>query len=273
MGLKMRLKLFPSIPLLQSSSNESLFHACNKGFNGLHPFNLSSNERGFRFFPSGMPIEGDIDDNMVIKAFDLLATEKQIPPIAIYLLKKIPFGAGLGGGSSDAAFMLKLLNEAFTLGYSEEQLCNFAARLGADCAFFIKNRPAYSFGIGNKLEEIDLCLDTYYWALVKPPFNVSTKEAYAMITPRQPEMSLKEIVKKPVSEWKNRMKNDFEVPIFKNIPNFVPSRKIIRTRGSVCPCRARDQLYLVCLKSRPNSKIFSRLFCMDKCRLLKSIIL
>ena len=124
-------------------------------------------------------------------------------------------------------------NEAFTLGYSEEQLCNFAARLGADCAFFIKNRPAYSFGIGNKLEEIDLCLDTYYWALVKPPFNVSTKEAYAMITPRQPEMSLKEIVKKPVSEWKNRMKNDFEVPIFKKYPQLCTIKEKLYEQGAV----------------------------------------
>lgn len=234
MGLKDALEIIPIDPgSFNPSSNERLSHVCNKGFNGLHPFTLSSNERGFRFFPSGMPIEGDIDDNMVIKAFNLLATEKQIPPIAIYLLKKIPFGAGLGGGSSDAAFMLKLLNEAFTLGYSEEQLCNFAARLGADCAFFIKNKPAYAFGIGNKLEEIDLWLDTYYWALVKPPFNVFTKEAYAMITPRQPEMSLKEIAKKPVSEWKNRMKNDFEVPIFKKYPQLCTIKEKLYEQGAV----------------------------------------
>jgi len=193
----------------------------------------SSNEKRFRFFSSGIPIGGNIDDNMVIRALNLLAAEKQIPPIDIYLLKKIPFGAGLGGGSSDAAFMLKLLNETFALGYSEDQLIAFAARLGSDCAFFIKNKPAYTYGIGNELEEIDLCLDAYYWALVKPPFNISTKEAYALITPRQPEITLKEIVKSPVSEWKNRMKNDFEVPIFKKYPQLCSIKEKLYRHGAV----------------------------------------
>lgn len=192
-----------------------------------------SNKKRFRFFPSGIPIEGNIDDNMVIRAFNLFTAEKQIPPIDIHLLKKIPFGAGLGGGSSDAAFMLKLVNETFVLGYSDDQLLDFAARLGADCAFFIKNKPAYTYGIGNELEEIDLCLDAHYWGLVKPPFNVSTKEAYALITPRQPEISLKEIVKKPVSEWKNLLKNDFEVPIFEKYPELCMIKKKLYEHGAV----------------------------------------
>jgi 4-diphosphocytidyl-2-C-methyl-D-erythritol kinase len=193
----------------------------------------SSNEKRFRFFPSGIPIKGKTEDNMVIKAFNLLATEKQIPPIDIYLLKKIPFGAGLGGGSSNAAFMLKLLNATFALGYSDDHLRDFATQLGADCAFFIKNKPAYAFGIGNELEEIDLCLDAYYWALVKPPFNVSTKDAYAMITPHRPEITLKEIVKKPVSEWKNRMKNDFEIPVFKKYPQLCSIKEKLYEQGAV----------------------------------------
>jgi 4-diphosphocytidyl-2-C-methyl-D-erythritol kinase len=172
----------------------------------------------YRFFQSGIHIQGDDDDNLVIKALNLMSEEQEIPPIDIHLLKKIPFGAGLGGGSADAAFMLRLLNDTFQLNYSDERLMQFAVKLGADCSFFIKNRPAFATGIGDELEEIDVNLDDYFFVLVKPPIAVSTKEAYAMIVPQQPEISLKEIVQQPISEWKKVMKNDFEVPVFKKYP-------------------------------------------------------
>ena len=178
----------------------------------------SKSDEKYRFFQSGIPIQGNATDNLVIKALNLISEEKDIPSIDIHLLKKIPFGAGLGGGSADAAFMLRLLNDTFQLEYTDERLMQLAAKIGADCPFFIKNRPAFATGIGDELEDIDVNLNDYSLVLVKPPVAVPTKEAYAMITPHQPDISLKEIVKLPVSEWKSAMKNDFEVSVFKKYP-------------------------------------------------------
>ncbi len=185
-------------------------------------------KESYRFFQTGIEIQGNADDNLVIKALKLISEEKEIPPIDVHLLKKIPFGAGLGGGSSDAAFMLKLLNDTFSLGYTVSQLENKAAKIGADCTFFIKNRPAFATGIGNMLEEIELDLSNYFFVLVKPDISVPTKDAYAMVSPKQSEISLKEIVKKPVSKWKELMKNDFEPSVFKKYPEI---------------CRIKEQLY------------------------------
>ena len=198
------------------------------------PFNISVNgaksppTEGYRFFQTGIEILGSDTDNLVIKALKLISDEKKIPPIDIHLLKKIPFGAGLGGGSSDAAFMLKLLNETFSLNYTDAELEQKATKIGADCPFFVKNKPAFATGIGNKLVEIALDLSNYFFVLVKPDVFVSTKDAYAMVSPREPELSLKEIVKKPISEWKELMKNDFEPSVFKKYPQI---------------CKIKEQLY------------------------------
>lgn len=187
----------------------------------------------FRFFQTGIPIEGIPENNLVIKALTLIGTEKKLPEIDIHLLKKIPFGAGLGGGSSDAAFMLRLLNETFNLGYSEEELRLRAARLGADCPFFIMNRPALAAGIGDQLEPIALDISNYQFLLVKPDIMVSTKEAYAMITPRQPELPLKEIIRRPPEEWRELLKNDFEPPVFKKFPEICKIKEQLYAMGAV----------------------------------------
>lgn len=188
---------------------------------------------GYRFFQTGIEIQGNADDNLVIKALKLISEEKEIPPIDIHLLKKIPFGAGLGGGSSDAAFMLKLLNDTFSLGYTVSELEHKAARIGADCAFFIKNKPAIATGIGNELEEIELDLSKYFFVLVKPDIFVPTKDAYTMISPKQPEVSLKEIVEKPISEWKELMKNDFEPSVFKKYPEICNIKQQLYDFGAI----------------------------------------
>ncbi|MDD4778302.1 MAG: 4-(cytidine 5'-diphospho)-2-C-methyl-D-erythritol kinase [Fermentimonas sp.] len=175
-------------------------------------------QKNYRFFQHGNTINGEIDDNLVIKSFLLISQEREIPLIDIHLLKKIPSGAGLGGGSSDAAFMLRLLNDTFDLKYSINELMRLASKIGADCPFFLHNKPVLAKGIGNELEAIDINLSEYFLLLVKPDISVATKEAYAMITPQQPELSLKEIVKRPINEWNYIMKNDFETPIFKKYP-------------------------------------------------------
>ncbi len=172
----------------------------------------------YRFFQSGLEIDADNENNLVIKALNLIKQEKEIPSIDIHLLKKIPLGAGLGGGSSDAAAMLHLLNNKFKLGYSEAELMTKASILGADCSFFIKNKPAFAKGIGNIFEDIELSLKKYTMVVVKPNLYVNTKEAYSMIVPEIPEISLKEIIKMPIQEWRGMMRNDFEIPIFKKFP-------------------------------------------------------
>lgn len=188
---------------------------------------------GYRFFQTGIPVGGAAEENLVIRALRLISAEKQIPPIDIHLLKKIPTGAGLGGGSSDAAFMLRLLNDTFSLGYTHKDLLYLAAQLGADCSFFIGNSAAFATNRGDVLEPVTVDLDNYLILLVKPDIAVSTKEAFAMITPRQPEVSLKDIVQEPVSEWKKWMKNDFEIPVFKKYPEICTLKQQMYDLGAV----------------------------------------
>ena len=167
---------------------------------------------------SGMAIEGDADRNLVVRAYKLLDEAYGLPPTDIYLYKRIPSGAGLGGGSADAAFMLKLLNEAHSLRLTDEQLEEYAARLGADCAFFIRNRPTYAEGIGNIFSPIELSLTGWQLLLVKPDIFVSTRDAFARIRPHHPQRNLKEIISQPVESWKGCMVNDFEESVFPQFP-------------------------------------------------------
>jgi 4-diphosphocytidyl-2-C-methyl-D-erythritol kinase len=196
---------------------------------GLEIVNSSSEEQ-YRFFQTGDIIIGDPSNNLVIKAFELIKdyTKTKIPNIDIHLLKKIPTGAGLGGGSSDAAFMLKLLNDSYNLNISEKELIELALQIGADCPFFLYNKPTFATGIGDELMPIDLDLSSMYILIVKPNIFISTKEAYSMINIKKHTLSLKEIVDRPLYEWKELMKNDFEPPIFRKYPQI---------------CNIKQQLY------------------------------
>lgn len=181
----------------------------------------------------GVEIAGKPEDNLVVKAFRLLDEIFGLPPIEIHLYKHIPSGAGLGGGSSDAAFMLKLLNEEFHLGLSNKQLEHYAACLGADCPFFITNEPVYAEGTGNIFSPISLSLKGYQIIVIKPDVFVSTKEAFAHIIPQQPEMSLKNIIQHPVKEWRSLMKNDFEQSIFPQHPLIKQLKEELYKQGAV----------------------------------------
>ena len=141
-----------------------------------------------------------------------------MPPADIYLYKHIPSGAGLGGGSADAAFMLKLLNDTYNLKLTDDQLEEYAARLGADCAFFVRNRPTYAEGIGNIFSPVELSLAGWQLLLVKPDIFVSTRDAFARICPRRPQRNLKDIIGQPVESWKDCMVNDFEESVFPQFP-------------------------------------------------------
>lgn len=182
---------------------------------------------------SGLAVGGDTEDNLVTKAYRLLAEQHDLPPVTIYLHKLIPFGAGLGGGSSDAAFLLKLLNETYQLHLSHEQLETDAARLGADCSFFVRNSAVFAQGKGNEFSPVSLSLKHYYLVLVKPDIFVSTAEAYAGVTPKRPLVDLKEVTQLPISQWPDKVVNDFEPSVFKAHPRIARIKEELYRQGAL----------------------------------------
>lgn len=171
-------------------------------------------KKNIDFSISGLPIGDDQENNLSVKAFHLLKKDfPQLPPVHLHLHKVIPIGAGLGGGSADGAFTLKLLNKKFDLGLSEKKLIDYSLRLGSDCPFFISNKPCFATGRGEILEEIDLDLSKYKIVIVHPGVHVSTSWAFSSIKPEAPKKSIKEIIKQPINTWKEELKNDFEEPV------------------------------------------------------------
>lgn len=176
--------------------------------------NPKSDAPDYTFTMHNAAFEGDDSDNLVVKAYKILASDHKLPKVIMSLYKNIPTGAGLGGGSSDAAFALKMLNEIGKLGLGDEQLEEYAARIGADCAFFIKCRPAYATGIGNILTPVECSLKGYHLVLIKPNLHISTKEAYSLVVPVHPVVPLMDIIQRPINMWTSSMKNDFERSAF-----------------------------------------------------------
>ena len=187
----------------------------------------------FSFTQTGITIDAPIEKNLVVKALNLIKSRHDIPELEVHLLKTIPFGAGLGGGSADAAFMLKLLNDYCELHISEENLEELASSIGADCPFFIRNTPVFASGTGNIFKAVNLSLNGYYLCLVKPDVIVSTPEAYSLVTPAKPALSLKEIIHKPVEEWKNLMINDFEKSVFPKHPAIAEIKETLYKEGAI----------------------------------------
>jgi 4-diphosphocytidyl-2-C-methyl-D-erythritol kinase len=170
------------------------------------------------FEASGIPIPGDENTNLCIKAYQLLAHEYALPPVSIHLLKAVPIGAGLGGGSADAAFTIKALNQLFSLNLSIARQQDYARTLGSDCAFFIENKPRYCFGKGDQFEEITLRLTGKWIVLVNPGLHISTAEAYAGVTPRLPVTDLRDLLQAPLDQWRGKVSNDFEESLFPRYP-------------------------------------------------------
>lgn len=169
----------------------------------------------------GIQIEGDVQKNLVVRAYHMLKQDfPDMPCVRARLLKGIPTQAGMGGGSSDGAYMLTMLNELCHLGLTDEQLRGYAARLGADCAFFIDPQPQYAEGIGERLTPLGAysLLSNYYIGIVRPDVPVSTKEAYSLITPKRPLRNCHDIVMQPVETWRDTLVNDFEEGIFRLHP-------------------------------------------------------
>ncbi|RUT78473.1 4-(cytidine 5'-diphospho)-2-C-methyl-D-erythritol kinase [Ancylomarina longa] len=168
----------------------------------------------YQFSTTGIPVTIEDHDNIVMKAFQLLKTEFAIPPTAIHLHKNIPFGAGLGGGSADAAFMIKLLNDQYHLKLSESRMEQLAGMLGSDCPFFIQNKAVFAEGKGDIFSKVSIDLSNYFIYLIKPNLPISTPEAYRCITPKYPDKSLRELIQQPIELWKDLIFNDFEDSIF-----------------------------------------------------------
>ena len=212
---------------------ETIFYPINLQ-DALEVTRRENDDNEYTLHLSGTPLEGEPEDNLVVKAYKLL--KKDFPglsPVDIHMYKHIPAGAGLGGGSSDAACMIKLLNDKFSLGLSTERMEEYAARLGADCAFFIRNKPVFATGIGNLFEPVELSLKGYHIVLIKPDIFVSTRDAFAGIKPARPAVSLKEIAKQPMETWKDRMKNDFEDSVFKKFPEIAAIKDKLYDLGAL----------------------------------------
>lgn len=190
-------------------------------------------EKETKFTYSGLNIEGESDNNLIIKAYKLLKEEFDLPTINIHLHKSIPMGAGLGGGSADAAFMLKMLNNEFQLNLTTQELEQKAAKLGADCAFFINNKPTLAKGIGNLFEPTCVNLSGYHIVLVKPEVHISTAEAYGGCKPQRWTTPLEEAIKQPITEWKNCIFNDFEKTVFATHPELAEIKNMLYKKGAI----------------------------------------
>lgn len=213
--------------------------------------------------------EGNNDDNLVIKAYKALAADHKLPKVDISLYKHIPTGAGLGGGSADAAFALKMLNDIAKLGLTAEQLRGYASRIGADCSFFIDNTPAYATGIGDILSPTPCSISGYHLVLVKPDIHISTKDAYALVTPQKPELPLTEIAQRPIHLWKGAMKNDFEKSIFTKHPAMEKVKENLYSLGAVyASMSGSGSSFFGIFKDEPDieriKELFPGMFCWCK---------
>jgi 4-diphosphocytidyl-2-C-methyl-D-erythritol kinase len=198
--------------------------------NDILEINLSDK---FDFKASGIPIPGNKQDNLVVKAYKLLKKDFNLPSIAIHLHKNIPMEAGLGGGSSDGAFVLKMLNEFFDLYLDDTVLEDYAGSLGSDCPFFIYNEPMLVGGRGEQMNTIKVDLKGYSICILKPQLSISTKEAYNGVKPAIPEHAIESIISSnPVIEWKRFLKNDFEDSILERFPELLELKTILYEMGA-----------------------------------------
>jgi 4-diphosphocytidyl-2-C-methyl-D-erythritol kinase len=194
--------------------------------------NLSENQL-FELNVSGMVISRKDKDNLCVRAYNLLKKIFNLPNVRVHLHKVIPMGAGLGGGSSDAAFTISLLNDLFALSLSDFQKKQYASQLGSDCSFFIENRPCFAFGKGDQFESINLNLKGYSVVILVPPIHISTVDAYKVVKVKKPAMDIRMIVETSPFEWKNFLINDFEDPIFKLHPEIHQIKEYLYKVGAV----------------------------------------
>ncbi|WP_306642217.1 4-(cytidine 5'-diphospho)-2-C-methyl-D-erythritol kinase [Sanyastnella coralliicola] len=182
---------------------------------------------------SGDAIQGNLESNLVFKAWKILHQKYDIPGVHCELLKKIPMGAGMGGGSADGSFMLKLLNSHFKLNLANAELEQLAGQLGSDCPFFIENKPAFVSGRGEHMERIDLDLSGYHLHVIHPNVHVGTAEAYGLLSPERRQQDLRVLPRTPIEEWQSTFHNDFEEVIATQFPAIAEAQKSLLNQGAI----------------------------------------
>ena len=199
------------------------------------PVSTGKNGSDCTFHLAGASLDGCADDdNLVVRAYRQLKKHyPELPDVEVWLYKHIPSGAGLGGGSADATFMLRLLNDLFQLHIPDDELETHAATLGADCPFFVRNAPVRATGTGNLFTPLDLSLEGYRMVVVKPPVFVSTREAFSRVTPQPPATPLRERIAQPISRWRDTIVNDFEQSIFPQHPELSAIKETLYRQGAV----------------------------------------
>ncbi|HEX8041857.1 MAG TPA: 4-(cytidine 5'-diphospho)-2-C-methyl-D-erythritol kinase [Chryseosolibacter sp.] len=218
----------------------------------------------FAFSSSGLSIPGVPQQNLCVRAYEMLRAAYGIGPVSMHLLKIVPIGAGLGGGSSDGAFALRMLNRLFELGLSTAELKAFASRLGSDCAFFTGDAPMIATGRGDVLSPVSLTLKGKYAVIVKPEMRIETSAAYALIKPREPGADLRQIVEKePVARWRDILRNDFEEPVFREFPLLKEIRLQLYEEGALYACMSGSgsALYGLFEKEVDLKKTFGHMTC------------
>lgn len=183
---------------------------------------------------SGIDVPGNTQDNLCLKAYHLISKDYTLPSIQIHLHKAVPIGAGLGGGSSDAAFFIQLLNKKFSLNISWGEMHHYAKQLGSDCSFFVSNQPAFVKGKGDEFDFIKVNLSSYYILLVYPPIHINTGKAYSGVIPKKPQRSLKkDLLNASIYEWKRYIHNDFEDSVFKEYPELEKIKNDLYSIGAI----------------------------------------
>lgn len=205
----------------------------------------------YRLLTAGARIEGEAADNLVVKVYLSLKEEFSLPPLEISLYKKIPMGAGLGGGSSDAAFMMTGLNEYYRLGLSDGEMERRLVKFGADCPFFVRNKPAFATGVGDELTPCGVSLRGMHLVLVKPDVSVSTREAYASVKPGAAAVPLRKAVAQPVEVWKDCVANDFERSVFPQHPELAAIKRTLYDMGALYASMSGSGSTMYGLFSRP----------------------
>lgn len=222
---------------------------------------------GYRLKVTGTVLDGSPEDNLVVRALKLLKRDFDLPPVSIGLYKHIPTGAGLGGGSADAAFTVKTLNERFKLELTIEQMENYCSQLGADCPFFIQNKPVFATGIGNVFHPVELNLKYKQLVLVKPDIFVSTKDAYAKVKVLHPKKQLPELLAQPIETWKDTVVNDFETSVFSKYPEIAAIKDQMYDLGAVYASMSGSGSSVFGIFEDPVENIdekFSGMFCRQR---------
>jgi 4-diphosphocytidyl-2-C-methyl-D-erythritol kinase len=226
----------------------------------------TTDNQDFKIEFSGISIPGDSKNNILVKAYDLVKKDHALPPLKVHLLKNVPMGAGLGGGSGNAVNFIHLLDKKFNLNIPTEKKLVYAKQLGSDCAFFVENKAVLAKEKGDVLEPVKIDLSNYYILVVYPNTHSDTKTAYEDVRPKKPAQSIKSIIEtKSVEEWKDILVNDFENSVFKHLPQLKTLREELYQSGAIyASMSGSGSAVFGIFKERPNLDLKNFLFFLQE---------